>query len=391
MGGRDGFGIAAAASGLLSLAVDAVVLARGELYPQGVTNATRLGMAEVVVLLVLTVLAVRRSRPHLAVTAGTLAGLAVPLWLLRFGPPAWSAESVGGYSAWGMLAVLAVAVGLYLRVLDERRTRAVAAARRAQRLELADDLHDFVVHDITEMLLQAQAAQILLGAQAPPAGAAGPGAEVGTLLSRIEHTALRALQTVDRAVHLLHHAEGTGGPAGSLTDGAPRSPQPTVDDLPALVDRFTTTGPVTARLDVEPGLARAADGGTAPTLPSEVSTTVYRIVVEALTNVRRHAADARQVRITVARATDGGVLVEIADDGTAGAHRPLRRSAGPGEGSRIAGPGPSGRGGLGLAGLADRVGALGGTLSSGPTEPAGWQVRAVLPVRARYGADSTAR
>jgi signal transduction histidine kinase len=395
MGGRARFGIAAAAAGLLSLAVDAVVLARGDPYPQGVTTASRLGVAEIAVLLGLTVLAVRRSPARVAVTSGTLAALAVPMWLLRFGPPAWSAESVGGYAAWAMLAMLAVVIGLYLRALDERRTRAVAAARRAQQLELADDLHDFVVHDINEMLLQAQAGQVLLGVRARDGDGDRHGADVGMLLSRIEVTALRALQTVDRAVHLLHHAESLGGSAEPAADGAPRSPQPTVDDLPGLVDRFTATGPVVARLDIEPGLAPATAQVTVPTLPPEVSTTLYRIVVEALTNVRRHARDATHVRVTVAREPGDGVRVEIADDGTAGrsTHRPTRDRADPSGGSRIAGlqPGDPGRGGLGLAGLANRVGTLGGAFSAGPAEPTGWQVRAVLPVRARDGADSAAR
>jgi len=101
-----------------------------------------LALAETVVLLALTVLVVRRSRAAVAVVGGTLTGLAVPLWLVRFGLPTWSTQSVGGYAAWGMLSVLAVVVGLYLRALDERRTRAVAAARHTQWLELADDLHD---------------------------------------------------------------------------------------------------------------------------------------------------------------------------------------------------------------------------------------------------------
>jgi signal transduction histidine kinase len=128
-----------------------------------------------------------------------------------------------------------------------------------------------------------------------------------------------------------------------------------------------------------------------PTLPPEVSATVYRIVVEALTNVRRHARDATHVRVTVAREPGDGVRVEIADDGTA--QRPTRRRGGPSDPSRLAGTrrGASGQGGLGLAGLTNRVGALGGTLSTGPTEPTGWQVRAVLPMRTQYPADSTAR
>jgi hypothetical protein len=164
VGGRDGVGVAAVAVGLGSLTVDAVMPVAGLAYVQDATAANAQGLIEVAALLVLIVLAVRRCRAPVAVAAGTLAGLAVPMWLLRFGPPALSAEMIGGFAAWTMLAALAAGVGLYLRALDRRRVRAVGAARRAQRLELADDLHDFVVHDINEVLLQAQAGQVLLGA-----------------------------------------------------------------------------------------------------------------------------------------------------------------------------------------------------------------------------------
>jgi signal transduction histidine kinase len=370
MGGWDRVAVVTAGAGLVSLAADAVVLAYGHFYRQGTTAAGVLILAEIVVLLTLTVLAVRRSRTDFAVTAGILAGLAVPSSLLRFGPPTWSAASAGGYTTWGLLAALMIVLGLYLRALDERRTRAVAAARRAGRLLLADDLHDFVVHDIHEMLLQAQAGQVLLGLTPGADGVGGP--DIGDVLHRIERTALRALETVDRTIHLLHDADG---PAGSDVDTAPRSPQPTVYDLPGLVDRFAAVGPVAADLDLDLDLdldPEPAPAAGAPPLPPEVSATVYRIVVEALTNVRRHAVGASYVRVTVARAPGDTVRVEVTDDG--GVH-----AAGHGTGAGHRG---SGRGAFGLAGHAARVDALGGELTAGPAEPNGWRVTAVLPVRA---------
>lgn len=160
VGGWDRLGVAAAGMAAASIAVDGVLLAAGKPYSEGMTLAGVLGLAEPVVLLVLTVLVVRRVRVGVAVVAGALTGLAVPLWLLRFGPPTWSTQSVGGYAAWGMVSAVAVVVGLYLRSLDEGRTRAAAAARRAQRLELADDLHDFVVHETTLADLRADLATI---------------------------------------------------------------------------------------------------------------------------------------------------------------------------------------------------------------------------------------
>jgi signal transduction histidine kinase len=361
--------VAAAVVGLASVAADGVVLARGNPYSQGMSLAGAAGLAEPVVLLVLTVMVVRRARAGIAIAAGALTGLAVPLWLLRFGPPTWSAESVGGFTAWGMASVVAAVVGLYLRALDEGRTRAAIAARRAQRVELADDLHDFVVHDINEMLLQAQAGQVLVGGAATPAG-------VGDVLRRIEQTALRALATVDRTVHLLHHPDAPPGAERAVApgvDGALRLPKPTLDDLPGLVDRFTATGSISVDLRLDAQLSPAR--GTPSALPPEVATTVYRIVVEALTNVRRHAADARHVQVTVARTQDHGVRVEIADDSRLG----RRAHAG------------SGRGGHGLAGLAARVDALGGTLSTGPAEPVGWRIAAQLPPRSRPAATTVGR
>ncbi|MFJ8578315.1 sensor histidine kinase [Micromonospora sp. NPDC093277] len=357
MHGLDRRGVAAAGAGVVSIAADAAVLAWGRPYSEGMTLANMLALVETVVLLALTVLVVRGSRAPVAIVAGTLTGLAVPLWLLRFGIPTWSTQSVGGYAAWAMLPVLAVVVGLYLRALDKRGTRAVAAARRVQRLELADDLHDFVVHDINEMLLQAQAGQVLVeGAVA--------GAGVGDVLRRIERTALRALRTVDRTVHLLHAEAASESDANSV----PRLPKPTMDDLPGLVDRFTATGPITAHLALDPELAPAT--GASPVLPPEVATTVYRIVVEALTNVRRHATGAERVQVTVARTTGDRVRVEISDNGGLAGRVP-------------AGPG---RGGHGLAGLAARVEALGGTLSTGPAESVGWRVTAALPLHPRPAA-----
>jgi signal transduction histidine kinase len=331
----DRLGVTAAGAGLASIVADAVVLGSGRPYPQGTSLATTLGLAEPALLLVLAVLVVRRSRTGVVVMAGALTAFAVPLWLLRFGAPTWSEPSVGGYAAWGLLAAVAVAVGLYLRALDTGRARAAREARRAQRLELADDLHDFVVHDINEMLLQAQAGLVLVE---------GPETAVGDVLRRIERTAQRALTTVDRTVDVLHQR----------VDEAPRLPLPTMDDLPGLVERFTATGSIAAHLEL-----------TTPTaLSPEVATTVYRIVVEALTNVRRHATAAGHVWVRVTPA-GGCVRVEVTDDCAARTH------AG------------SGRGGHGLAGLAARLDALGGTLNTGPAEPVGWRVTAVLPAHRR--------
>jgi len=101
-------------------------------------------------------------------------------------------------------------------------------------------------------------------------------------------------------------------------------------------------------------------------LESELQTTVYRLVQEALTNVAKHArADRVIVRV---QADDEQVEVEVIDDG---------RGFDPAEVS----------GGFGLLGMRERVELAGGRLSVTPAQP-GTAVRASLPVRQSASAAS---
>jgi signal transduction histidine kinase len=85
---------------------------------------------------------------------------------------------------------------------------------------------------------------------------------------------------------------------------------------------------------------------------------VYRIVQEALTNVLKHAGNARAAVDVVC--DDGEVRVVIVDDG--------RGVNGRADGS-----------GHGLLGMRERVAVYGGTLRAGPRTGGGFEVRAVLP------------
>jgi signal transduction histidine kinase len=334
--------VVAAVAGAASIAASVAVPLAGAAYEQdGAT--TGWALAELGVLLALVLVAVRVAPPGPWSYAAALALVAVPAWLLRFGSGPVSAELVGGFAGWGLVALLAAVVGLYLRRLDRDSVRSVAEARRAQRLQLARDLHDFVAHDVSGMLAQAQAGQVL-AARDPAAAAAA--------FKRIEVAGLQALASLDRTVHML--SDPTDGP----TDGPTARPA-TLDDLPELVGRFASTAAVD--LEIAPGLA--AD------LPREHAATAYRVVVEALTNVRRHAPAATRVAVLVHRAGPA-VLVSVTNDGPAAAARSAR-------------PRPRPRhSGLGLPGLAERVEALGGTLTAGPADAGGWRVTATLPLGA---------
>jgi signal transduction histidine kinase len=227
-------------------------------------------------------------------------------------------------------AALAAAVGLYFRAVELRRARAVAAALHAQRLQVAADLHDFVAHELTGIVVEAQSAR-WAGDLAPE--------ETQGLLGRVEAAGLRALESMDRTLH-------------SLRTDAPPTRAYGLADLPALVENFAAAGQGTrAALRLDPGAT-----GTLPRLADDAA---YRVVVEALTNVRRHAAGADEVTVTVTWAADA-VEVAVVDRGD-----PAPAAA------------PRHGGGTGLAELALRVETLGGTLTWGPHE-GGWRVRALL-------------
>ena len=242
--------------------------------------------------------------------------------------------------AWGG----ALAIGMWMRLLDIRRHLAIDAARRDERLELARELHDVVAHHIAGIVVQAQAARTF-SVKAPES--------LAETLAGIESAGNDALAAMRRVVSLLRDPDDavsvTPGP-GQLTD---------------LVGRFAGHGcAVKLRLP----------DGDQPPWPSEVATTVYRVVQEALTNVVLHAPGAATVTVTVDGDRDGGT-VDVTDDG-------------PSAGSS-AGPAPAWFGavsGHGLIGMRERVEALGGTLAAGPGPDAGWAVRATLPLPARRNA-----
>ena len=92
-------------------------------------------------------------------------------------------------------------------------------------------------------------------------------------------------------------------------------------------------------------------------LPEAIEVAVYYMVAEALTNVAKHAeATAATVRVAD---VSGSVVVEVSDDGVGGATD--------GDGS-------------GLRGLADRIDALGGTLTVESPAGVGTRIQADIPL-----------
>ena len=210
---------------------------------------------------------------------------------------------------------------------------AVLTAVAEERTRIARELHDVVAHAVSSMVVQAGAAEQVVEDDPAYARAA---------LGSIRDTGAEALDEMRRVVAILRR----GGETGSL------APQPGVGMIPALVSEARSHG-----LEVDWGTT-----GDPVALSPGLDLAVFRIVQEALTNVRRHA-EATRVTVRLAFEHDR-VRVEIADDG---------------RGVVVTG----GRRGHGLVGMHERASLYGGTVDAGPADGHGFVVRAALPLEAR--------
>ncbi|MBZ3914546.1 sensor histidine kinase [Streptomyces acidiscabies] len=326
--------------------------------------------AETLAFTALVAAAVRRPRPRTSVGLSLLLASAITLSPLRITlnmtPPAGHDETVQLCLLWALFAMSAGGIGAYLRSLDARSRAAVAAERQAQRMHLARDLHDYAAHDITAVVVLVEAARVM--AEKDPRQALD-------LLPEIGAAGTQALEAMDRTVQLLAEPTAAGQPERAVRDSesarhlriGSRSRRD-LGELPSLVERFNRTGRPEAVLDMAEGLVDE--------LPAEVSAVGYRVVVEALTNVRRHAGTASRVDISL-RTAAGALSLQVSDD----AHRP---QAEPGLPER-----PAGTGSTGIKGLSARVAELGGELTAGPRQPHGWHVTVLLPLTGTPPAQET--
>ncbi|MFI2629407.1 sensor histidine kinase [Streptomyces collinus] len=311
------------------------------LYTAGVLLTARpevpFGPAEAAVLLALLFVAVRHCPWPWALWCGVLdaaALLLLPVRYFRALPDEALAWIVIGLVLVGGIAGLAA----YLRALDYRRTVAVGDTRRAERVAIAADLHDFVAHHVTGILVQTQVARMMADRRQPR--------ELDPVLAGIERAATEALASMRRTVGVLRDT----GP-----EAADRRPVGDLAGIADLVEGFAS--PVQrCVLHRDPAVSGA--------LPHEVQAAAFRVVQEALTNVRRHAADATEVTVRLT-CPAGRLEVTVTDDGHGGTQFPEAAHGG----------------GFGIVGLTERVTALGGELHAGPRGggAAGWQVRAVFP------------
>src|SRR5215203_354571 len=213
-----------------------------------------------------------------------------------------------------------------MRRLEAERRRAGSAALHAQeeeRARVARDLHDEVNQSLTGLLLRLEAAR-----EAAPPALEAELAETKALANQAMRELLSlARQLRPTALDDLGLAAAVGGQVEQLGRGE-----------------------IEARLDVE---------GDFSDLGDDAQLVVYRVAQEALNNAARHSG-AKRIEVRLRRAEDGGVVLEVSDDGCGFAFDESER-------------------GLGIGGMRERALLIGGELTIESRPDAGTTVRLTVP------------
>jgi signal transduction histidine kinase len=248
-----------------------------------------------------------------------------------------------------VLTAAVVAWGMFVRArrqlvvsLRERAVRAegeqllrVEQARHLERTRIAREMHDVLAHRLSLLSMHAGALEFRPDA---------PAAEVARAAGVVRASARQALEDLREVIGVLRD----GG------DGDPSTrPQPTLADLPALIEECRLAG-VRVRAEYRvPELASA---------PAATGRNAYRVVQEGLTNVRKHAPGT-VAAVVVSGGPGTGLTVEVRNPPPAGGeHATTLPSAG-----------------TGLVGLLERVSLGGGHLEHGWTSDGEFRLRADLP------------
>ena len=283
-----------------------------------------------------------------AFVSAVFMGRRVPAWILL--AVAWAGlvfipQLVGDGDAPTVGKAIGIAVWLFLlgefaeiarskreRHLEQQRAEREKAAAQAgqERLLIARELHDVLAHNVSLINVQAGVALHLLDEQPERAR---------PTLEAIKDASSETLREMRSVLDILRKPG----------EQPPRSPTAGVGGLDELISRTKAAG-----ISVDARVSGSPRG-----LPASVDLAVYRIVQEALTNVARHAHPAAAlVRLAY---TDESIEILVEDDGLR-AHE------------------LNGYGGNGIAGMRERVAALGGEFSAGPRPEVGFRVRALLPL-----------
>jgi signal transduction histidine kinase len=244
-----------------------------------------------------------------------------------------------GFAAAAVLAGQAlVARGERAAAERERIAYQHQQAIAAERLRIAQDLHDSVAHAMATINVQSGVAAHLLDRDPDQAKGA------------LEAIRVASSDVLDELGAILSVLRDAGGEA------APRQPAASLRDVDDLVARSRADG-LDVNVEVEGDLAA---------VPAAAGAAAFRVIQEALTNTRRHAGTTARANVAVTVGPRGGLSVRVCDDGGNGATPPQSGD---------------GQGGFGLVGMRERVESTGGTLAAGPRAGGGFEVAAMWEAR----------
>jgi signal transduction histidine kinase len=214
--------------------------------------------------------------------------------------------------------------------LQEARLHSMRYAALVERTRLAQEVHDGLGHQLTSLIVQLQALEIMLPGDPERAAAAVPA---------MLDAARKAMAEVRLAVREWRDDEsglGLVAVQGLVWQTAARSQ---------------------LALDFE-------QEGSISDWSTDLSVAIYRTVQEALTNIMRHAhATAATVKV---EERAGQVTLTISDDGHYTADTPLSP-------------------GFGLQGIMERARAFGGSYTLSPNQPHGLTLQVAFPLRMPAG------
>ncbi len=221
--------------------------------------------------------------------------------------------------------------------LEQQRDVEARQAVQDERLRIAREVHDVVAHHVSVMGVQAGAARMML--QRDPAKA-------GAVISQIEDSSRSAINDLSRLVMFLREKPelADNDKARPMAD----APQPSIEQVDELLADAKLAG-----MDLT-----VHSTGQPADVPASVGLCAYRIVQEALTNVRKHAGQSAHAVVDLSYSPDR-IEISVQNRGRIG----------------FAKSGPPGHG---LVGMRERVGLVGGQLSVGPIA-GGYRVHALLP------------
>lgn len=326
-----------------SVAVAVVLVANGVFVIAGrLPWPPSAGMAWVLALAVCPV--IMSGRASLTAVLGTefvvAAGACVPSWLNARPWDAPTTEALVVLLVWGASnslrsnrAASRERAAASMRVHELQQRDALASSRAA----IARELHDVVAHHVSLIAVRAATTPYLID-NLP--------VEAETALAEIAVEARMALDELRTVLGVLRTPNGR----------ASQTPQPTLSELPELVDRMRASGMAVEFTEL----------GSPHAVPEAAGLCCYRIVQEALTNAARHAPG-NPVSVAVEFQESAAVVTIVnlrgPETSTCSSRQP----------------------GFGILGMRERVSALGGQLHAAP-EPSGFRVWAHIP----YGSDWSA-